>query len=160
MTAAPIDPSPLVVRAAAWRPSTGWASEVRPAYDALIGGATGDDAIRAWATIAMMMGDSRAPELALAVCLYAERAHGPSKRIAAHRDLCLLDLGLGATPMPGPVKLAALGEPGTVATPIGPLEAWIARALIPFGGDHERAAMWALRVAAHRLAIISVEPVP
>lgn len=157
-----VDPSPVLACVARWRPRPGWAATVKPAYDALVAGASGLDASHAWSEIAMMMGDTRAAPLALVVCLHAERALGPmvdDRRLGAHRDLCLLDLGLARAP--GPVRIAALGDPGTVDANPSTLEAWLARALVPFDGELARAAWYALRIAAHRTGVITGdEPQP
>ena len=48
-----------------WRPSPGWSDVVRPAHQALRGGATGLAAADAWAELAMMLGDTRAAPLPL-----------------------------------------------------------------------------------------------
>jgi hypothetical protein len=152
-----IDPSPITARVADWRPRVGWASTLRAPYEALASGARGLDAVAAWCDVAMMMGDTGAPELALVVCLHAE-AELPEgfdhRRLAAHRDLCLLDLRLTRTTAPGPFRLAEIGNPGVVEDHPGELAAWLARALVPWGGDLARAAHHALRVAAVRTGVI------
>ena len=156
------DPSPIIACAAGWRPSPKWISTLQPAYEALTSGATSFDATAAWANVAMMMGDTRGAPLALICCIHAATllpAGVEDRRLDAHRDLCLLDLGLGSAP--GPVRIAALGEPGTVEAAPAQLESWLARALIPFDGDLARAAWFALRLAATRVGILDgPDPVP
>lgn len=158
-----LDPSPVIACAATWRPRTGWAATLREPYDALVAGARGLDAAKAWAEVAMMMGDTRAAPLALVVCLHAERELGAlveDRRLAAHRQLCLLDLGLATTPGKQ-VALAELGKPETVDERPGGLDAWLAQALAPFDGELARAAWFALRVAVVRTGVIEgPEPVP
>lgn len=162
--AAPIDPSPVLACAARWRPSKGWASTVQPARDALLAGATGLAAAREWSEVAMMMGDTRGAPLALVVCLHAEAglpAGVEDGRLAAHRNLCLIDLRLAAAVQPGPVKLVELGTPGVVAGHPGPLAAWLAQALAPWRGELDRAAWYALQLAAVRTGIVAApEPTP
>lgn len=154
-----VDPSPITLCLASWRPRAAWASTLRPAYEALTSGATGRDAIKAWADVAMMMGDSHAAPLALIVCLHAEREAGdPDRRLASHRNLCLLDLGLAHAD--GPVRLGALGDPDAVTTNESSLEAWLARALMPFDGDLSRAAMYALQIACIRTGVIDGSELP
>lgn len=158
----PVDPSPVIACAAHWRPGRGWADMLREPYAQLAGGATGLDAAGAWANVAMIFGDTRGAPLALVVCVHAARELPDGvevRRLAAHRDLCLLDLGLATAP--GPVRIGALGTPGVVDDRPGHIEAWLARALIPFDGDLARAAKFALDLAAVRLGIVDgPEPVP
>lgn len=109
----------------------------------------------------MMMGDTRAAPLALVVCLHAERSLGPlleDRRLAGHRDLCLLELGLAHAD--GPIRIASLGDPHTVTSDPSSLEAWLQRSLVPFDGDLSRAAWFALRVAARRTDVLDVDPTP
>lgn len=147
--------------AATWRPNPRWSSTVRPAYEALLAGATGLAASHAWSELAMMMGDTRAAPLALVICLHAERELGPlaeDRRLAGHRDLCLLDLGLAH--VDGPIRIASLGDPDTVTGDPRTLEAWLQRSLAPFDGDLARAAWFAVRVAARRTDVLDVDPTP
>lgn len=148
----PVDPSPVIACAATWRPRAAWASTVRPAYEALEAGATGAAAVTAWCEIAMMMGDTHAAPLALIVCLHAETEGLDDRRLASHRNLCLLDLGLAHAA--GPVRIVDLGDPAIVTGDVSALEAWLARALIPFDGDLSRAAWFALRTACVRTGVI------
>jgi len=144
---------------AGWRPSPGWASTVEPAYRALAAGATGLEAASAWAELAMMLGDTGAPGLGLLAVLHAEAGLPDGvedRRLAAHRDLFLLDLGLGATAAPGAIPLAKLGEPGFVAVAHPRLAGWLADELARFGGSLERAARFALRLAAVRTGVVTV----
>ncbi len=154
-----VDPSPITLCLTSWRPRAGWAATLRPAYEALLAGATGRDAVQAWCDVAMMMGDSHAAPLALIVCVHAEREGDPDRRLASHRNLCLLDLGLAHAD--GPVRLGALGDPDVVTTNASSLEAWLARALIPFEGDPARAAWYVLKIACVRTGVIDgPEPTP
>ncbi len=151
----------LVAFAAGWRPNPTWSSTIRPAYDALVAGVTGLDASHAWSEVAMMMGDTRAAPLALVVCLHAERSLGPlleDRRLASHRTLCMLDLGL--VHADGPIRIASLGDPAVVTGDPSTLSAWLQRSLLPFDGELSRAAWFALRVAARRTEILDVDPTP
>ena len=157
------DPSPILVCASRWRPRAGWSDTLGPVYVELTTtDVAGFDATRAWANVAMMMGDTHAAPLALICCLHAATLLPPGvedRRLHAHRDLCLLDLGLATAP--GPIRIATLGDPDTVDAPPSQLEAWLSRALIPFGGDLSRAAWFALRLAATRVGILDgPDPTP
>jgi hypothetical protein len=133
--------------ARAWRPSRGWATTAQGAAAAL---ERDPASVAAWCELAMMFGDTRAPELALVCCLHARTLGGDQGRVRAHLDLCLMDLGLGRAD--GPVPIAALGEPGTVTGDPAVLAAWIAERMAPFDGDAARAARHALAVAIAHFA--------
>jgi hypothetical protein len=152
----PIDPSPVVACAATWTPSRKWADTIRGACSALDAGATGLAAADAWATLAMMAGDTRAAPLALIVCLHAETelpAGVEHRTLPGHRALCLLDLGLATPTAPGPIRIVDLGAPSTLHDAPGPLAAWLARALVPFDGDLARAARYVHRIVALRTGL-------
>jgi hypothetical protein len=156
-----ISESPILACAARWRPSVGWADAIRPAWEALEAGAVGLAACDAWSTLATMAGDTGGAPIALAMCLHAERAlpDGVEHRgVAAHRDLCLLDLGLAEPASAGPIRIAALGEPGIVTGERSKLEVWLAGALLPFEGDLARAALYCRRLAATRVGLIAGPP--
>jgi hypothetical protein len=125
-----------------WHPSKKWASTVVPAAEAIERDPTSAEATTAWCDLAMMLGDSHACELALIVCVHAAAGSRRSNvaRLAAHRELCLLDLGLATATRPGPVLLAEIGAPGLTRTDDAALQAWLAEALAPFDGDLARAA--------------------
>jgi hypothetical protein len=129
-----------------WRPSLGWASVARVAADTL----DRDPAdCAAWCQLAMMFGDTRAPELALVVCLHACMLDAGNGRVRAHLDLCVLDLGLGRAAT-SPIPIAALGETGTVTGDPAALTAWITEHFAPFEGDVAQAARHALAIAMAR----------
>jgi hypothetical protein len=125
-----------------WHPSKGWASTVIPAVETIERDPTSAEATTAWCDIAMMLGDSKASELALIVCLHAAAGspQGNVARLAAHRELCLLDLGLARATRPGPVLLAEIGAPGLTQTDDPALDTWLAEQLTPFEGNLARAA--------------------
>jgi hypothetical protein len=154
----PTDPSPVLACAAVWRPSQRWDTTIRPACEALEAGATGLAACDAWATIAMMAGDTRGAPLALIACLQGEAELPPAvdhRTLGAHRDLCLLDLGLAAPTTPGPIRLVDFGAPDTLVDAPGSLAAWVARALAPFDNDLARAARYVRRLAAVRTGLVA-----
>jgi len=134
--------------ARAWRVSPKWASFVRDLAAAL---ERDPDDCRAWCELAMLFGDTHAPELALVVCLHARTLAGDQVRVRSHMALCLLDLGLGQAAT-SPIPLRALGDAGTVAPDSDALAAWTAEHLAPFDGDAARAARHALAIAVARLA--------
>jgi len=99
--------------------------------------------VRAWAQLAMMLGDTGAAPLGLWVALHADRtAPDPAARarIGGHLALFLLDLRLGAD---------SPDKPGHVRI-LPALEAWLDRELAPFAGSLPRAARWVLALAAAR----------
>lgn len=136
-----------------WHPSKGWASTVIPAAEVIERDPTSAEATTAWCDLAMMLGDTRASELALIVCLHAAAGspQGNLARLSAHRELCLLDLGLARATRPGPVLLAEIGAPGLTQTDDPALEAWLAAQLAPFGGDLSRAAAAILALVVARV---------
>lgn len=139
-----------------WRPSPGWAEVVRPAWQALRGGAAGLAAADAWAELAMMLGDTRAAPLCVFVCLHAGSILPPAvehRRLEAHLHLALLDLGLAAGDSGGPIPLARLGEPDQVRVDAPALAAWLERQLAPFAGSLSAAAEFALALAAERTGL-------
>jgi len=151
-----VDPSPLVACAESWRPNPKWASTVRGARDRLLADPAGLDAVAAWSDLIMMLGDTHAAPLALVCCLHAATllpAGVEDRRLAAHRHLCVLDLGLGKSD--GPIALKTLGDPDAIAERPGDLEAWTARALMPFDGDLAAAARFCLQLAAVRMRRVS-----
>ncbi|MCB9559675.1 MAG: hypothetical protein H6708_04645 [Kofleriaceae bacterium] len=108
------------------------------------------------------MGDTGAAGLGLLVVLHAEASLPDGvedRRLGAHRDLFLLDLGLGRAARPDAIPVRALGEPGTVAPAVARREAWLHRQLAPFDGSLARAARFALALAAARTGVIVAEPV-
>jgi hypothetical protein len=139
---------------ARWRPSKGWASTLYPAVEIIGRDPTSKDAVAAWCEIAMMLGDTRATPLALIVCLYAEAAAPPRadlRRLHAHRDLCLLELGLAHARRSGPVPIAELGKPELATVHGDALERWLAEQLVPFDGDLAAAAQSVLALALARV---------
>ena len=141
-----------------WRPLPSWAPVMARAAARL---EQDRGAVPGWADLAMMLGDSRAEELALIVCLHAERLPGAEKelsRIAAHRDLCLLHLGLTPARRPGLIPIVKLGDPDVLAVSKPKLERWLARRLGPFEGDLESAAEYVLQLALSRAGLRTGDP--
>jgi hypothetical protein len=139
-----------------WRPSRGWAEVVRPAFEALRGGAVGLAAADAWAELAMMLGDTRAAPLCAFVCLHASSLLPPGvehRRLEAHLQLALVDLGLAASADGGPLPLGRMGDADLVRIASPALAAWLERELAPFGGDLAAAAAFALDLAAERTGV-------
>ena len=141
-----------------WRPSRGWADVMRPAFEALRGGAVGLAAADAWAELAMMLGDTRAAPLCVFVCLHASACLPPAvehRRIEAHLQLALVDLGLAASPDGGMLPLGRMGDPELVRIEAPALAAWLERELSPFGGSLAAAAAFALDLAAERTGVLA-----
>lgn len=138
-----------------WRPSRSWASTVAPAAEIVERDPGSLDALGAWCQIAMMLGDSGAAPLALIVCLHAE-ATAPAKadlsRLHAHRNLCLLDLGLARAEHSGPVRIGELDR--IVPAPHTPeLEQWLREQLAAFDHDLARATQFVLALVLERMGL-------
>jgi hypothetical protein len=141
---------------ARWRPGASWRSTVQQAVEGIDRGEPGPG----WARLAMVYGDSGATGVALIVALYGLRVTADRfERLRAHRDLCMLDLGLAATTAPGPVAIASLGNGKAVALDEQRLQSWLAVELAPFDGDLERAARFALELARARTGLRPDDPV-
>jgi hypothetical protein len=109
-----------------------------------------------------MLGDSRAPALALIICLHTERlsgAEGEVSGMAAHRSLCLRDLGLATARKPGLIAIKDFGDPDLFAISKERLDAWKALQLAPFGGELTTAADFVLQLALARTGL-GKEPLP
>jgi hypothetical protein len=79
-------------------------------------------------------------------------------RIAAHRNICLMQLGLGVSRQPGPILIIRLGDRDVIHVSEPSLEEWLARALEPFDGHLGDAADWVLRLALARTGLRPDEP--
>jgi hypothetical protein len=139
---------------ARWRPSHGWASTLYPAVEIIGRDPSSKEAVGAWCEIAMMLGDTHAAPLALIVCLYAEAVAPPQadlQRLHAHRDMCLLELGLGRARRSTGLRIAELGTPELAVVYGEALELWLAEQLEPFDGDLAAAAQSVLALALARV---------
>lgn len=153
-----VEPEPLVadLYRERWRPAPGWAEVVGPAHQALRGGAHGLAAADAWAELAMMLGDTRAAPLCVFVCLHASTVLPPGvlhRRLEAHLQLALVDLGLAVSADGGLLPLGRMGDPELVRIAAPALAAWLEHQLAPFGGDLAAAAAFALDLAAERTGV-------
>lgn len=141
---------------ARWRPGASWRSTVQQAVEAIDRGEHG----LGWARLAMVYGDTGATGVVLIVALHGLRvASDQPERLRAHRDLCMLDLGLATAMTPGQVSIASLGDRRTVAPEEQRLHAWLAIELAPFNGDLARAARFALELARARTGLRPDDPV-
>ncbi|MCA9692826.1 MAG: hypothetical protein KC636_24725 [Myxococcales bacterium] len=138
-----------------WRPRASWASHLAPAVRALATSQALEDVLPALRRAAMMLGDAGAAPLCLFVCLYGQRllpADALDRRLASHRDLCLLDLGLARAPGES-VAIAALGDDDCMDRDGDALARWLAFELTPFAGSLADAARFAVRLAAIRTGL-------
>lgn len=129
-----------------WNPSRGWIEALAPTLEVLERAPT----MQAWCDLAMTFGDTRAPVLALIVCLHAEATAAPGAdlgRVRSHRNLCLLDLGIAH----GPAQVRLVDLAGVVEHAPPALDTWLSEALAPFDGSLPRAAQYVLALAAARL---------
>jgi hypothetical protein len=140
---------------ACWRPSASWASMVGEAA-ALLERDPAD--VVAWAKLVMALGDSGATALAVVVCMHVAELRPRDSRIATHRNICLMQLGLAVPRQPGLIRITRLGDPDVFVVSESALEAWRAQALEPFDGDLERASDFVLRLALARTGLRPDEP--
>jgi hypothetical protein len=104
----------------------------------------------AWAQLAMALGDSGLPGLALIACLRAEklaRSTDDLRAVAGHRDLCLVQLGLGRFNAGPLVPIADIGKPELINVFEDDLTIWLSRQLQPFGGNLEAAGDHVVKIA-------------
>lgn len=152
--------SVLAEYVAGWRPDKAWASTVAQAAAVIETSKPGGELLEAWCQIAMVLGDSRAAPLALIVCLHAERTapHGYNlQRVHSHRNLCLMELGLATIPE----RLIPIRDMHQVVHAVSPsVDQWLARELVPVGGDLSRAARFVLALALARLDLAAEPPWP
>lgn len=144
---------------ARWRPSRNWAHTLFPAVEIIGRDPTSVAAVGAWCEVAMMLGDTHAAPLGLIVCLYAEAAaprNADISRLRAHRDLCLLDLGLARSRKSGPIPVKDLGSAEMVNVQDDALDRWLNDQLVPFGGDLASAAQAVLALAIAKVS----DPLP
>jgi hypothetical protein len=141
-----------------WQPSRTWASIVGPAALRL---ARNPGDVAAWAQLAMMLGDSGAPDLGLIVCLHAGRLRASETdcgRVRAHLNLCLMQVGLARPKDSELIPAMSLDRSDWFVVFEARLEAWIARQLAVFDGDLRRAADFVLDLALARTGLRKDEP--
>jgi hypothetical protein len=99
-----------------------------------------------------------APVFCLFVCHPGRALEPPgSKRFLDHIDLCLWELGLATPARPdsnGTVPCADIGKPEGFCRDVEGTREWLAEQLRPFGGDVERAAVFAMRLTAARFGLL------
>lgn len=128
-----------------WQPSRGWRDTFAPAAEAVENDPTD---LKAWCDVVMVLGDTRATEFALLVCLHARTLGGDQGRLSSHLHLCLLDLGLASAPGPVPLR-----DPASVmSVDDDALTRWAREHLAPFDGDTARAAAFVLALMRRKLA--------
>jgi len=141
-----------------WQPSRTWASIVGPAAIRL---ARNPGDVAAWAQLAMMLGDSGAPDLGLILCLHAGRLRASEtdrRRVRAHLNLCLMQVGLARPKDSELIPAMSLDRSDWFVVFEARLEAWIARHLAVFDGDLRRAADFVLDLALARTGLRKDEP--
>ena len=147
-----------------WRPSRGWASSVRPALRRMLAATWRiesplDDAATAdWLELVVMLGDTRGAPLCLLLIEHLRTLLPPlveHRGLEAHRDLCLMDLGLANPPSEHGVPLRELGTAELMRRDEPQIAAWLARQLEPFSGDAGQAAEFILRLSAVRTGLLA-----
>ncbi|MHC4815652.1 MAG: hypothetical protein ACYTFN_21480 [Planctomycetota bacterium] len=144
-----------------WRPSEGWSSFVRPAWNKMCAASLEALTTQEWLQLVIMLGDTRANALGVIVIRHAEVGVEKKEQrrwLSAHLHLCLQALGLARGKDSEPVPLTDLGDSDQWTMDRGELEAWLACQLEPFDGDLARAAEFVLRLAAIRTGILEGGP--
>jgi hypothetical protein len=117
-----------------------------------------DDAATAdWLELVVMLGDTRGAPLCLLLIEHLRTLLPPlveHRGLEAHRDLCLMDLGLAGDPAEA-VRLKDLGTPGLMVRDDGRIAAWLVRQLEPVGGDLGRAVELIVRLSAVRTGLLA-----
>ena len=91
----------------------------------------------------MLLGDSGCPAPALIACLRAEKLPAPTydlEKVAVHRNICLLQLGLARHAGRGLIPIVEFGEPELTIISHDALNTWLRRQLLPFHGNLDAAA--------------------
>jgi hypothetical protein len=101
-----------------WKPGAAWREHLARVRTSLT--ANPDD-VHAWTSLVMMLGDTGAWELALAVALHAARLAPPDGQLRGHLALLVVDLGLGE-----------MSPSGTVTPDAAKLDAFAATAADPW----------------------------
>jgi hypothetical protein len=125
------------------------AEALAAAVAALDGGATGEDAARAWAELSRVLLVTGQAGPALILALHAEHISGADARVRGQRDMCLLELGLARSAGSG-------GDRDTSSTVVvrhDKLIVWLESELGPYGRDLGRAAQAVLSTARDRIAV-------
>ena len=147
-----------------WRPGRGWSSYVRPALQRMlasgwqIGASLEDDAVEDWHHLVIMLGDTKAAPLCLVLLEHLRSRLPPlveHRAFEAHRDLCLMDLGLANPPSEHGVPLRELGTAELMRRDEPQIAVWLARQLEPFSGDPGQAADFIVRLSAIRTGLLA-----
>jgi hypothetical protein len=125
-----------------WRPSESWADFVEPAVRTLW---TDPSDVRAWARVAMVLGDAHAPALCFVVARHGMNLAGagdPARgRLSGHAALAALDLGF------------AKYEDGRTTIDHDAEHEWLDATFGEIGGL-ETSALFALCVIASKLGLV------
>ena len=103
------------------------------------------------AQLAMLFGDTGAPELCVLVVEHASAIVGSAAGLESHRRLALMDLGL-AEPTSPSIPLADVV--GHTAVEEGPVAVFLREILAPLDGSLPHAIEFALRLVALRAGLV------
>ncbi|MBN9519409.1 hypothetical protein J0H58_12945 [bacterium] len=146
-----------------YHPHPGWRNWFAEAYAGAIEGADPAARLAGWKTAAVIFGDMHVPVFCLFVCLHGQGLVPSGDRgFLGHYDLCLWELGLAtpARPDGDVVPSGDIGHPDGFRRDVAATERWLAEQLQLFGGNPERAALFAMRLTAIRFDLLRVRADP
>ena len=141
-----------------YQPHEGWRAWFTEAYSKAMESARPEEQLDGWKTAAIIFGDMHAPVFCLFVCHHGRSlVEADNTAFLGHINLCLWELELATPAEPdemGGVLSRDVGKPETFRHDIGAEKEWFAEQLRPFGGDVERAAVFAMRLTAARFGLL------
>ena len=141
-----------------YHPHPSWRDWFAEAYNKALASAVPEKRLNGWKTAAIIFGDMHANVFCLFVCYHGQSlVPAESKTFQGHIDLCLWGMGLVTPTQPGEmsaVPVRDLGKAETFHRDDKAIQFWMAEQLQPFGGDVERAAVFAMRLTAVRFGLL------
>ena len=142
-----------------YRPHESWCRWFAEAFSHAIESAQPEERLDGWKAAATIFGDMHVPVFCLFVCYHGRSLVPPqSTAFLSHIDRCLWELGLATPDSPdtlGAVPSRDIGKPETFHGDAEAGAAWLATQLLPFGGNVERAALFAMRLTAAHFGLLS-----
>lgn len=141
-----------------YHPHESWRDWFTKAYTKAMESARPDEQLDGWKTAAIIFGDMHAPVFCLFVCHHGRwLVPADSTAFLGHINLCLWELGLAAPVAAdemGGVPRRDVARPEAFHRDIAAEREWFAEQLRPFGGNVERAAVFAMRLTAVRFGLL------
>jgi hypothetical protein len=141
-----------------YHPHESWRAWFTEAYAKAMESARPEEQLDGWKTAAIIFGDMHAPVFCLFVCHYGRSLVPPDNTaFLGHINLCLWELGLATPTQPdemGGVTSRDIGKHNTFRRDTVAEQEWFDEQLEPFGGDVERAAVFAMRLTAARFGLL------